>query len=72
MPDIHKLNPYRLGFINEKIKKVALDLDFEFFDLLDTFEGIDEKKVWNRYGDPHPNGYANLLMSNDIYDYLNR
>ena len=72
MPDIHKLNPYRLSFINKKIKKVALDLDFEFFDLLNTFEGIDEKKVWNRHGDPHPNGYANLLMSNDIFDYLTK
>ena len=72
MPDIHKLNPYKLNFINKKIKKLASDLDYNFFDLTGTFEGRDEKKIWNRYGDPHPNGFANSLMSKSIYNYLDK
>ena len=72
MPDIHKLNPYKLNFINKKIKKLAGDLDYNFFDLTETFEGRDEKKIWNKYGDPHPNGFANSIMSKSIYNYLNK
>ena len=72
MPDIHKLNPYKLKFINKKMKQVALELDFQFHDLLSIFEGKSEKTVWNKHGDPHPNAYANSLMSENIFLYLNR
>ncbi len=72
MPDIHKLNPYKLQFINTKMEKIARELDFNFHDLLSIFEGKDEKSVWNNYGDPHPNSYANKLMSEDIFAYLNK
>ena len=72
MPDIHKLNPYRLSFINEKIKKTSQELNFKFHDLLDLFEGKNEKSLWNNYGDPHPNDYAHMLMGDEIYNYLNK
>ena len=72
MPDIHKLNPYKLNFINQKMKKVAEDLEFQFHDLLGSFEDKDEKTVSNKYGDPHPNAYANSLMSENIFLYLNK
>ena len=72
MPDIHKLNPYKLNFINQKMQKTATELEFQFHDLLSIFEGKDEKKVWNKYGDPHPNDYANSLMSENIFLYLNK
>lgn len=70
MPDIHKLNPYKLKFINKKIKKISSELDYKFHDLLSVFEGKDKKTVWNKYGDPHPNAYANFLMSENIFLYL--
>ena len=41
-------------------------------DLLNTFEGKEEKNIWNKYGDPHPNDFANQLMSNAIYKYLDK
>tara|TARA_B100000035_G_scaffold249362_1_gene218166 strand:- start:2659 stop:3630 length:972 start_codon:yes stop_codon:yes gene_type:complete len=72
MPDIHKLNPYKLKFINKKMKKIAAKFEFQFHDLLNIFEGKDEKTVWNKYGDPHPNAYANSLMGDNIFLYLNR
>lgn len=72
MPDIHKLNPYKLKFINIKMEKVAKEFNYNFYDLLETFEGKDEKKVWNKYGDPHPNAYANELMSESIFQYLDK
>ena len=70
MPDIHKLNPYELNFINTKIKDLSIELDFKFHDLLSAFKGRDEKTIWNEHGDPHPNSFANELMSKDIYKYL--
>ena len=46
--------------------------EIQFHDLLNIFEGKDEKTVWNKYGDPHPNAYANSLMGDNIFLYLNR
>jgi len=70
MPDIHQLSPYKLGFINEKIELLAKENNFKYFDLLGIFDGIDEKKIWNNYNDPHPNGYAHGLMARVIYDFF--
>ena len=39
MPDIHKLNPYELGFINEKMSKISKDLKYNYLDLLPAFDG---------------------------------
>ena len=72
MPDIHQLNPYNLKFINEKISIVSKKLNFLFLDLLNVFENVDEKKIWNKYQDPHPNGYAHNLMAKEIYNYLTK
>lgn len=70
MPDLHQLRPYKLEFINEKVKLFANEENYRYLDLLSTFDGIDEKKIWNDYADPHPNGYAHKLMAEDIYDFL--
>ena len=72
MPDLHKLNPYKLNFINKKIYNIAKEFDFNYFDLLPVFEKIEAKKLWNKYNDPHPNVYAHNLMGNAIYDFLNK
>lgn len=44
MPDIHKLNPYKLKFVNDKVKILSNNLDYKYYDLLETFEGKEEKK----------------------------
>ena len=44
MPDIHKLNPYELSFINEKMSKVSKELKYNYLDLLSTFDGQPQKK----------------------------
>ncbi len=72
MPDLHKLNPYKLNFINKEVKKISIDYDFNYFDLLPIFQKIEAKKLWNKYNDPHPNSFAHDLMGNAIYDFLNK
>ena len=70
MPDIHQLKPYKLEFINVKIKKLADEIGFKFYDLLKVFDGINEKDLWNDYNDPHPNAYAHELIAKNIYDFF--
>jgi len=71
MPDIHQLKPYNLQFINEKMVKFSKKINLDYLDLLPIFDDVDEKKVWNKYQDPHPNAYAHKLISNYIFEYLN-
>lgn len=69
-PDIHQLNPYKLKFINEKIKKLSLELNVQYIDLLPYFENQDEKLFWNKYQDPHPNEYAHQIIARKIFNNL--
>ena len=71
MPDIHNLNPYKLDFINNKMKLFTNNISMNYYDLLDAFVGIDEKDVWNKYNDPHPNEYGHYLISQYIFEKLN-
>ena len=71
MPDIHQLNPYKLNFINQKIKNFAEEIDIEYIDLLPILENIDEKKLWNKYQDPHPNALGHALISKEIFKKIN-
>ena len=72
MPDIHKLNPYELSFINDKMSKVSKELKYNYLDLLPVFDGQSQKKIWNDYGDPHPSAYAHELMANSMFNYLSK
>ncbi len=72
MPDIHQLKPYKLKFINNKIHKLTNDIDMDYLDLLPIFENLDEGLLWNKYKDPHPNNYAHKLISEKIFQHLNK
>ncbi len=71
MPDIHQLNPYKLNFINNKIKNYTQEIDLEYIDLLPEFENVDEKTIWNKYQDPHPNEFAHEIIAKKIFKNLN-
>ena len=70
MPDIHQLNPYRLNFINKKIEDFTREINLKYIDLLPEFKNIDEKKVWNKYQDPHPNEFAHEIIAKKIFKNL--
>jgi hypothetical protein len=72
MPDIHKLNPYNLNFINKKMSLVSKEIGFSYLDLLPNFQDKEESKLWNKYQDPHPNEYAHSLMGESIFNFLNK
>jgi len=71
MPDIHQLNPYKLNFINNKMKKISKELDFNYHDLLNVLENTKPSKLlWNEYNDPHPNILAHELISEDLDNFF--
>ena len=72
MPDIHKLNPYELGFINEKISIISKELKYNYLDLLPVFENQPQETIWNDYGDPHPSAFAHKLMADKIFNFLTK
>jgi lysophospholipase L1-like esterase len=71
-PDIHQLDPYKLIFINDKMRKVSEDINFPYLDLLNSFKKYDAKDLWNKYGDPHPNNLGHEEMAKTIYKFLNK
>jgi len=70
-PDIHKLNPYKLKFINEKMKSIAKEINFKIYDLLPAFKNINGPELWNDYNDPHPNEFGHEILGKEIYKLLN-
>jgi len=72
MPDIHKLSPYNLNFINKKMNQFSQEIGISFFDLLPALQITDSKKLWNKYKDPHPNKYAHSIIGDAIFNYLNK
>jgi hypothetical protein len=72
MPDIHQLDPYKLGFSNEIIKENSSKIDLKYFDLLPFFNNLDKDLIWNKYNDPHPNEYAHNIIANAIFDFLDK
>ena len=71
MPDIHQLNPYKLNFINKKIKNLTYEMNLDYIDLLPVFENADQNLFWNKYQDPHPNKLAHQKISKKIFEELN-
>jgi len=70
MPDIHKLTPYNLSFINQKISLLSRELDMPYLDLLPALQNVEESKLWNKYQDPHPNDYSHNLIAQEMYSFL--
>ena len=61
-----------MNFINDKMRDLTNSIKLGYYDLLDVFKMVDEKKIWNNYNDPHPNEYAHDLIALNIFKYLNK
>lgn len=72
MPDIHKLKPYNLAFINHKISVLAKELNMPYLDLLPAFKNIEKNSLWNKYQDPHPNSYGHKIIAEEIYNFITK
>ena len=71
VPDIHKTNPYPLTFIDDKIYLFSKKNKISYLDLYESISSTENKQLWNKYNDPHPNELANSLFADSIYNFFN-
>jgi len=71
VPDIHKTNPYPLTFINDKIYLFSKENKISYLNLYESISSIENKQLWNKYNDPHPNELAHSLFADSIYNFFN-
>ena len=69
-PDVHNLRNYPLGFIHEKVGRIAKGYGYRYVDLLPAFGKLSPEEIWAMPGDPHPNGRGHELMANAIAPML--
>jgi lysophospholipase L1-like esterase len=65
-PDVHDLKNYQLGFVHERVKRIAEQDGYRFIDLLPAFGALSPEQVWAMPGDPHPNALGHALMAKAI------
>jgi lysophospholipase L1-like esterase len=71
MPDIHSLNPYPFGFVNDHMRGLAQRLGWTYVDLLDAFRDVqDPRSLYAIPGDPHPNAAGHARMANVLVPVL--
>lgn len=69
-PDVHDLVDYKLGFIHDQVKTIALDEGYGFVDLLPIMKDFTPQQLWAMPGDPHPNGFGHKLMAEALFPLL--
>lgn len=72
VPDVHNLIDYKLGFIHEIMRHIALEDGYVFIDLLPALKGRPPEQLWAMPGDPHPNGLGHKLMAEAMFPLLAR
>ena len=72
IPDIHKINPYPLGFVDKQISKFAKQNNIKYLDIYPSIANVENKILWNKYNDPHPNELAHKLFADFIYKNLEK
>ena len=70
MPDIHKLDPYQLGFINKKMLKISKKLEYEYLIYFQFLKVSQKKKFGMIIGTPPKR--AHKLMAEKIFNYLSK
>lgn len=70
-PDIHDITNYKFKNIHNIMKEIAIEKNFTYIDLLDSFENkYKSSELWVMTTDPHPNNKAHKIMVDAIYPYL--
>jgi lysophospholipase L1-like esterase len=69
-PELHRLDPYPLFEVSNKIRALSRALDLPYLDLIDSLQTEDPEGLWISPGDPHPNAHAHELIANAIFAFL--
>jgi hypothetical protein len=71
-PDVHNLHDYKLHFVHEQVRELAIRHGYQYLDLFPAFEGLKPEEVWAMPGDPHPNSNGHQRMADMLYPFLQR
>ena len=69
-PDVHNLVDYKLGFVHDLMRQIALQHGYVHIDLLPAMLGRPPQDIFAMPGDPHPNALGHGLMANAIFPVL--
>ena len=69
-PDMHNLIDYKLAFVHDLMRQIALEDGYVYIDLLPAMLGRAPRDVFAMPGDPHPNALGHDLMANAIFAVL--
>jgi lysophospholipase L1-like esterase len=69
-PDMHNLIDYKLAFVHDLMRQIALEDGYVYIDLLPAMLGRPPQDVFAMPGDPHPNALGHDLMANAIFAVL--
>ena len=70
IPDIHFLEDYPFKLVNQKMKTISSELNFMYFDLLPSLEGIPFEDLQIIKGDSHPNKLGHQKISESLYPFI--
>ena len=71
-PDIHNLVDYKLGFVHDIMRQIAVEDGYTYVDLLPALLGRPPQELFAMPGDPHPNGFGHQLMAQAIFPVIMR
>jgi hypothetical protein len=69
-PDVHNLVDYKLTFVHDLMRQIALQHGYVYIDLLPAMLGRPPQDIFAMPGDPHPNALGHELMANAIFPVL--
>ena len=69
-PELHDVQNYRFGVVTELVRQAAQDNGVPFVDLLPTVQHQASSKLWVTPPDPHPNAFANELITAGLFSAL--
>lgn len=70
IPEMRSLQNYPFGFVNERMKEVATQYNYQYIDLYPNLAGLAPNQIWVLPADPHPNALGHQRMAESIYSHL--
>ena len=71
-PEMRRLNPYAFEDISKKIERLSVANSVDYISLLPAIVSERPENLWVSVPDPHPNGYANKLISDFLTNELSQ
>lgn len=69
-PELRQLQDYPFADVERRLRAEADRLGAPYLDLLESVREVEPSRLWVTVPDPHPNGYANELFADALYNKI--